>query len=275
MEDKIFYIINKLLISAWDNNKLELPSILFKYYKKLEINEDDLAFICQIIYFDKYENNQFPTTVEIADRMTLSEIEIRKIIQKLISQGIIKITDKFDKQTVVRSEIYNLAPLYEKLAITWLEEEGWQENIDKLLVEVKKSSPNSDNVEPDYNFNSSNELVAYYEHRDIFTIFSNEFGRLLSPMETEKIASWINNDGHTNELIEEALKQAVYINKFNISYIDKILFEWKKQNIRTPQEAHAANERFQANKDKKKVQRKKQEVKSGEEASKLFYWEKK
>ena len=58
---------------------------------------------------------------------------------------------------------------------------------------------------------------------EIFSLFEQEFGRFLSPMECESIAMWLDDDGHSVEIIRAALKEAVIAEKLSLRYIDRIL----------------------------------------------------
>ena len=78
---------------------------------------------------------------------------------------------------------------------------------------------------------------------EIFTVFEQELGRTISPMEVEKIREWLN-DGFGEELIKEALKEAVYKNARSINYINSILYNWKQKGIKTPQEALQEKQKF-------------------------------
>ena len=62
---------------------------------------------------------------------------------------------------------------------------------------------------------------------DIFSVFENEFGRTLSPIEYQTINAWLEK-GTDEETIKKALKEAVINGVSNLRYIDKILFEWSK-----------------------------------------------
>jgi DnaD/phage-associated family protein len=81
---------------------------------------------------------------------------------------------------------------------------------------------------------------------DIFSAFEKEFGRLLSPMEIEQIKQW--ECEHSQPLILEALKRAALGGKHNFKYINSILMEWKKNNIRTIQEVEQYDDDFKARK---------------------------
>ena len=58
---------------------------------------------------------------------------------------------------------------------------------------------------------------------EIFSLFEQEFGRFLSPMECESISMWLDEDGHSVEIIRAALKEAVLAQKLSLRYIDRIL----------------------------------------------------
>lgn len=67
---------------------------------------------------------------------------------------------------------------------------------------------------------------------NIYEVIEKEFGRTLSPMEYEIIRAWLDN-GMSEELIQEAIKEATYNGVSNLRYIDKILYEWSKLGIKT------------------------------------------
>ena len=66
---------------------------------------------------------------------------------------------------------------------------------------------------------------------DIYSIFEKEFGRVLSPTEIEIINKWTESN-ISEELIKEALKEAVLNGVNNLKYIDKILYEWAKKGYK-------------------------------------------
>ena len=51
-------------------------------------------------------------------------------------------------------------------------------------------------------------------------------------MEIQIIGAWIEA-GFKEEIIEAALKEAIYNGVTRLNYIDKILYEWKKKGINT------------------------------------------
>ncbi len=78
----------------------------------------------------------------------------------------------------------------------------------------------------------SNQSVAL----SVFTRFEEEFGRLLSPLEYEQVIHWIDEDGYTEWLIVEALRESVLAGVYNFRYVDTILREWERSNVKTEQQ---------------------------------------
>lgn len=64
--------------------------------------------------------------------------------------------------------------------------------------------------------------------KNIYSTIEKEFGRTLSPIECETIKGWIDSN-ISEDLIKEALKEAVLNGVNNLKYIDKILYEWNKK----------------------------------------------
>jgi len=104
--------------------------------------------------------------------------------------------------------------------------------INKCLIEVvirKKNNTIDEEVSLDLFYD---KLILNKEEvkkeTDIFSIFENEFGRTLSPIEYETINSWLNNN-IDEETIKKALKEAVINGVSSLKYIDRILYSWTKK----------------------------------------------
>lgn len=82
------------------------------------------------------------------------------------------------------------------------------------------------------------------QKEDIFQIFEKELGRTISSFEMELINGWLLS-GLNEELIVEALKEAVYNGATNFRYIDAILHEWQKKGLKNKQDIqnHLENRR--------------------------------
>ncbi|WP_089610074.1 DnaD domain-containing protein [Dehalobacterium formicoaceticum] len=81
--------------------------------------------------------------------------------------------------------------------------------------------------------NNNKNARARDESINIFDLIEKEYGRALSPIESDLIISWEKN--HSPEIIREAIKRSVLRGVFNLNYSDKILLEWEKANIKTIQ----------------------------------------
>ncbi|MEC1232721.1 DnaD domain-containing protein, partial [Bacillus paralicheniformis] len=82
------------------------------------------------------------------------------------------------------------------------------------------------------------------EQKNLYTVFEEEFARPLSPLECETLSIWLDQDHHDAQLIKQALKEAVISGKLNFRYIDRILFEWKKNGVSTVEQAANYSQRF-------------------------------
>ena len=71
-------------------------------------------------------------------------------------------------------------------------------------------------------------------------------------MEYEIIKAWLNNN-ISEELIREALKEAVFNGVSNLRYIDKILYEWGKLGIKTKEDVEKNRKKHNSKKNKEKV----------------------
>ncbi len=105
-----------------------------------------------------------------------------------------------------------------------------------ISIEMKKTSGVIEEfISTDLFFNKIESMIISTKdevsNNDIYSIFESEFGRTLSPTETEIISNWIESD-IPEELIKEALKEAILSGVHNMRYIDKILFEWTKKGYK-------------------------------------------
>lgn len=90
--------------------------------------------------------------------------------------------------------------------------------------------------------NTQKEIIEE-EKENIFQIFEREFGKTISSYQVEIINGWLMA-GFSEEIVIAALKEAVLSGAANIRYIDAILREWQKNNIKTKEDVeHHLKER--------------------------------
>jgi len=207
--------MKKYAFLSWiKEGSVSVPSFLFHYYKKMGLTDVECMLILHIFSF-KEKGNDFPTHEMLAERMVLTPEQCAQMIGSLVQRGFLSILK--GEEGGIYLEKYSLDPLWERL-------------FDHHLLEMAER----------------NEQRAKNNEESLYTIFEQEFGRPLSPMEIETLSMWIDNDQHSPELIKAALREAVLSNKLNFRYIDRIMFEWKKKGIKTVEEAMAQGEKFRS-----------------------------
>jgi DNA replication protein len=206
-------IMKEGLLSWLQEGNITIPVPLFSEYKNLNLSEYELILIIHLLTFIQ-KGNAFPTPGELAERMTIADSECTDMLRKLIKQGFIQIIDGYSNEGI-RYEKYSLEPLWNRL-------------IDQFLLHQK-----------------NNQLQSKQdEETDLYTCFEKEFGRPLSPFECESLAMWMDDDHHDPVIIKAALREAVMSGKLNFRYIDRILFEWKKNGIKTIEQAKNQGRKF-------------------------------
>ncbi len=201
-------------ILAWlQEGNITLPTILFSEYRNLNLNETELVLLLNILTFIE-RGKEFPTPEELSARMTVSIADCQEMLRKLIQRSFIEIIDQYSHDGI-RFEKYSANPLWEKL-------------VDQFML----------------NNQASKQMEKKSEETDVYTCFEKEFGRPLSPFECESLGMWMDDDLHDPTIIKAALREAVMSGKLNFRYIDRILFEWKKNGIKTIEQAKNHGRQF-------------------------------
>lgn len=189
--------MNSKIIELLKEKPFIIPKKLFLNYKKLNITEEELIVLIFVINIgDKIIYNP----QMIVDSLSIDKYKVMDILNNLASKNIINIKLEKNSRGISEEYIYTDV-LYNKLF--------------NIVIEEKKEI-NIDNT-------------------DMFTLFEKELGRTLSPMEFEIIKEWLSSD-YTEELIKEALKEAIYNNVRNLKYIDRILYTWKNKGLNTKED---------------------------------------
>ncbi|HJV46413.1 MAG TPA: DnaD domain-containing protein [Bacillota bacterium] len=210
--------MEQLFFQLLKNSTLSLPIYLLRNYKQIGITDEEMMLIIHIMDF-KQDGKDFPTIHELKERMSVDEQKVIVLLQRLVKNNLLAIEDIKDQQTGIRSEEIQFDPLFKRIAQFLVHQQSIQnEEQDTKLAKEKKEN--------------------------LFTIFEKEFGRPLSPIECETLTMWQDNDHYSDELIVAALREAVISGKLYFRYIDRILFEWQRNNIRTPKQARDFSLKF-------------------------------
>ena len=146
-----------------------------------------------LMYFEDTTDKTFDVK-KICEVLHIKEEEALKAFNELLTLNLIEIESSKDKSNK-RCEEISLVPIY------------------KTMFEILEQKEQKKKKET------------------IFDMFQKELGRNISPMEYEIINAWLEK-GFSEELVEGALKEAVYNGVSSLRYIDKILYEWQKKGYK-------------------------------------------
>ena len=176
---------------------IDFRYLLIENYKKLKINENELATIFVIDHLIS-QGNPFVTADLLSLKMSLNVRDIDQVLAKLITKGLFEYK-KVGKQTVASLEPLK-QKLYREFQIFLSKEE--EEKTSKRITE---------------------------ELENIYQTFEKLLARSLSPVEISKIHEWVSY-GYSDKLIIDALKEALSRGKKTLRSVDKILLTWSQRD---------------------------------------------
>jgi len=150
-----------------------------------------------LVYFENSDDLTFDLE-RICNKLKIDESTLLEAYNNLLTKGLITLSSE-KNSTGKRIDKISLEGFYEKI------KESKKKEMNKKLKD------------------------------DIFSTFQNEFRRPLSSMEIEIIKAWLEKM-YSEDLILEALKEAVYNGATNIRYIDTILYEWNRKGLKTKED---------------------------------------
>lgn len=178
-----------------NKKSLIIPSVLLKYYKELKLDYSELLFVSYLLDGD----NDIPFDVlKFSADLNIEVNELMNIISSLCEKNVINMIVKKDNNLM--KEYLNIESLIKKITLLIIGEE--EENIDDADDEI-------------------------------YSVIEQEFARPLSPIEYETIKRW-RDSKISDQMIKEALKEAVLNGVTSLRYIEKILSEWKKKGYKKP-----------------------------------------
>ena len=190
-----------------------VPSFILKNYEKLNLTAEEVLVL--IVLYNHYGKISYDIN-KLLEEINLEKYKLMQLISSLEEKKIISI-DLITNSKGLKEEYISLELLYDKIV--------------NIYLDVKEETN---------------------ESADIYSAFEKELGRTLSPMEYEIIKGWVM-DKFSDELIILALKEAVYNGVNNLRYIDKVLYGWRKKNIKNKQDIIKDKEKFK-NRQKENVE---------------------
>lgn len=206
--------MNNETMMQWINTgQTVLPTLLLRHYRELNLSNHELVLIIQLkSYMDK--GDLFPNTEKVARNMGMTEENVFKAIHQLTQKKVLSIETTKDENGVTQ-DAYSLSLLWEKLIVLLKQEQTKEADVKEEETE-----------------------------KNLYTIFESEFGRPLSPIEMETLVMWVEDDKYSPELIQMALREAVLSQVYNFKYIDRILINWEKKNIRTKEQVEKETKNY-------------------------------
>ena len=173
---------------------IDFRFLLLENYKKLKISENQLAIIFMIDHLVS-QGNPFVTADLLSLKMSLDIKEIDLLLADLLTRGFLEYA------TMNGKTVTTLNPLKEKLY------SEFQISISKEAETRKKKD----------------EVLS-----NIYQSFESALNRSLQPMEIATIREWVDL-GYSDEMIINALKEALSQGKKSLRSVDKILLSWAKR----------------------------------------------
>lgn len=192
---------------------IDFNFLLLENYKKLKINENELATLLMIDHLSN-QGNGLITADLLALKMSLKVKDIDNVLADLLTRGFIEFTSKGKKTKT------SLEPLKNILFKEFYASLGKEENLNN--EEVKK------------------------ELKNIYTQFEELLGRSLSPVEISQVSEWVAS-GYDDAVIIDALKETLSKGKKTLRSVDKILLTWSARNDIESEGRTAIDERWDRN----------------------------
>jgi len=201
-----------------------VPSMLLCFYKKMGLSDTEALLLIHLFRLHGEERNYYPSTELLGELLAGGREQVERDLASLTTRGFLGLTEYYDKNGVTTG--YDFEPLFERLSELWACSKV--EEIEKAQA-VVAAAPGDE--------------IMDREFGQLCEEFSREFGRPLSPIEVEQIEHWAGSVPPL--LVREALRRAVLMGKHNFKYIDRIILEWTKNNLRTLDEVMEFESRFE------------------------------
>lgn len=193
-----------------ESRNIVIPMYIYKYFDKFNI--DFKSFVFLMYLYGKGKSISF-NVKELSEDFSISIQELLQMIDILQKNKLIEIKVIKNEKNIME-EFIILNSFYDKVSLLIIEE----------------------NKEKKYD-------------TDIFSILESEIGKQLSPMEIELVKGWVDYQ-FGDEIIKEAIKEAVYNGVVNLRYIDKILFTWNKKGLKSIEDIDKNRRGFKASENK-------------------------
>ena len=177
------------------------PYILIKNYQRLGIDEKSLIVLLRILH--PYYIKGSLSLDDVTREFSVSADEAKVILKPFLDKRLI---EEYENGLYDCSGVINC--YYED----WIAEKRNPQPLQKAGI----SGPAPKN----------NKLIS--DLAMLYRRFEQELGKNLTPIQSEEIRSWLEDDGLSADMIEEALRRSVLQEKRSFAYIKSILRKWRE-----------------------------------------------
>lgn len=194
---------------------LDYNAILIDNYKKLGLNEEELALLLLVDLFEK-QNPSLITGETLSLKTTLDEQKVDEILTSLIERNFLSY------ETVNNIMVTSLKPLKEKIL---------------------------DLFKRDFLLSPASDILTLNDegNNEVFKVFEQKMNRSLTSLELDAIRSWLS-EGIKKEVIIDALNEHLQkAKRVSFKALDKIILknltsnDRKKEGYSVIDEAHKQN----------------------------------
>ncbi|MDN6046404.1 MAG: DnaD domain protein [Lactiplantibacillus plantarum] len=207
--------MESLAAALVNDGQTTIANALLAHYREIGVTNDELLVYLQFKRLID-QGNQFPDAAVIAKSLGESTNAVFQRLHEMLAKKLLTIESiTADDQKI--HDRYNFDGLY-----------------DKLAVALKKQPVSTQ---------ASEQATSENRRQKVFRAIQTEFGRDLSPIEMESISKRFDEDHYEPEVIELALREAVLRQVYNLTYMDRILLNWQKRNLKTAAQVEAERQR--------------------------------
>jgi DNA replication protein len=189
---------------------VSVPYDLLSSYANLGIHAHEMVMLLQILANGQVHGTTELSAQEVGDLCGMSSKEVLFAVERLVHEGLLGIGERWD-DSGAHVTYFDLQPLWERLR--------------------GKPTP---------------QEQSKTWRTEPFTMFEEEFGRPLSALECEQLRTWLSQDGYgcPEWMVVEALREAVLANKYSFKYIDRVLFDWQRNQVQSRQDLEQYRQQY-------------------------------
>lgn len=165
-----------------------------------------------------------------------------------------KIEHQIEQQTCTKGTLITIVnwDKYQKN-----EHQNEQQMNNERTTNEQQMNTNNNEIMKQCNNEINNKNISSSNNKDLFSYTEEAFGRTFNGIEYEMINNW-----EDNELTRHAIEQSILNGARKLNYVEKVLSNYKKEGIKTVEEAKAKEEEYQKNKAKKEETKKVEVIKT-------------